>query len=558
MTKDKYYWLNDDSRLFLKRGYLAENQTAEERIKQIADHAEKLTGIQGFSEKFEDYMSRGWFSLSSPVWANYGTDRGLPVSCFGSYIEDDMASILATHAEVGMLSKFGGGTSGYFGSIRPRGAMIDQKGQSSGSVHFMELFDKLTNVVSQGSVRRGFFSTYLPIEHEDFDEFVGIGSEGHSIQNLTHGVTVSDAFMDKMIAGDSEARRRWAKVIQMRSEAGYPYIFWSDTVNKNKPEVFEDKTIWASNMCTEIALPSSKDETFVCVLSSMNLLHYDEWKDTDAVETLTIFLDSVCTEFINVAEEMRKTKPQAIAMIDRALNFCKRYRALGLGVLGFHSYLQSKMIPFESREAAKWNLEMIKLINGKAQDAREQMFRQRDTGEALNMGNYNATLLAIAPTKSSSFILGGVSQGIEPEWSNYYIKDLAKTKVTQVNPYLKQLLIEKDKDTYEVWQSIKEADGSVQHLDFLSQREKDTFKTFIEINPETIIDYAATRQPYIDQAQSINLMIDPNMPTREINKLYIKAWQSGLKTLYYQYSLNAAQASKREKYMKKGCAACEA
>ena len=275
-----YYWLNEESRLFLERGYLKENQTPEERIKVIADHAQKLSGIEGFSKKFEDYMSRGWYSLASPVWSNYGTDRGLPVSCFGSYIDDDMASILDTHAEVGMLSKFGGGTSGYFGELRPRGSEIKDKGNSFGSVHFMQLFDTLTNVVSQGSVRRGYFSSYLPIEHDDFDEFVGIGGEGHPIQNITHGVCVSNKFMDDMIDGDEEARRRWAKVLQVRGEVGYPYIFWSDTVNKHKPDVFKDKEIYASNMCSEICLPSSSDETFVCVLSSMNLLHYDEWKNT--------------------------------------------------------------------------------------------------------------------------------------------------------------------------------------------------------------------------------------------------------------------------------------
>ena len=470
-----------------------------------------------------------------------------------------------------MLSKFGGGTSGYFGEVRPRGATIQDKGKSSGSVHFMELFDKLTNVVSQGSVRRGFFSAYLPIEHEDFDEFVSIGHDGHAIQNITHGVTVSNAFMEKMIEGDEECRRRWAKVIDMRGQVGYPYIFWGDNVNDQKPAAFKDKTIYASNMCSEIALPSSPDETFVCVLSSMNLLHYDDWKDTDAVETLTIFLDTVCTEFINVAETMREERPQAVAFIDRALNFCKKYRALGLGVLGFHSYLQSKMIPFESREAAKWNLEMMKLIDEKTKVASHALSIKHveDTGENLftDTGDFfrledgrtvrNATRIAIAPTKSSSFILGNASEGIEPEWSNYYIKDLAKAKVTVINPYLKALIEELGYDKPEVWESIMQADGSVQHLEFLTPTQKEVFKTFPEINPETIISYAAVRQPYIDQAQSLNLMIDPNTPVKEINRLYINAWKLGVKTLYYQKSLNAAQVMRRQKYMMEGCAACE-
>lgn len=527
-------WLTEESRLFLSRGYLKEGQTVEQRIKIIADHAEKLSGIEGFSDKFYNYMSKGWFSLSSPVWSNYGTNKGFPVSCFGSFIEDSMDSILYTHAEVGMMAKHGGGTSGYFGKLRSRGAPIKDNGESSGSVHFMELFDKLTDVVSQGSVRRGYFSAYLDIDHADFWEFIGIGSEGHKIQNITTGICVSDEFMKKVQSGDKEARKRWARVIQARSEVGFPYIFWTDTVNNNKPEKFVDKEIYASNLCSEIALPSNEDESFVCVLSSMNLLHYDEWKDTDAVETLTIFLDTVCTEFLE--------KSGGTGFMEKAWNFCKRYRALGLGVLGFHSYLQSKMIPFESREAAKWNLEMIKLIQRKAKEASK---------------GRNATLMAIAPTKSSSFILGNVSQGVEPELSNFYIKDLAKIKVTQKNKYLEALLESKGKNTDKIWNTIKKTDGSVQHLDFLTQEEKDVFKTFIEINPETVIDYAAVRQPYIDQSQSINLMIDPHMKTKDINALYFKAWEAGLKTLYYQHNINAAQAMQRDKFMKKGCSACE-
>lgn len=549
-TRKDYEWLNDEARLFLARGYLAEGQTAEDRIKVIADHAETLSGIDGFSKKFQNYMAKGWFSLSSPVWANYGTDRGLPVSCFGSYIEDDMSSILKTHGEVGMLSKFGGGTSGYFGSLRGRGAPISDKGNSSGAVHFMQLFDTLTNVVSQGSVRRGYFSSYLDIDHPDFEEFVGIGSEGHPIQNITHGVCVSDDFMNRMIDGDKEARKRWAKVIQARNNVGYPYIFWTDTVNNNKPEVFKDKKIHASNMCSEIALPSSKDETFVCVLSSLNLLHYDEWKHTDAVETLTIFLDTVCTEFINVYEGVLHEDQQDL--LKRAYKFVKKYRALGLGVLGWHSYLQSKMISFESKEAAKLNVEIFKSIEKQAKEG--SMYSEN--GETPYQRN--ATLMAVAPTKSSSFILGGVSQGIEPEFSNFYIKDLAKVKTTRKNPFLEKLLKDKGLDTKEVWDSIKNSDGSVQHLDGLDVLEKEVFKTFIEINPETIIDQAAIRQTYIDQAQSLNLMVDPSLPTKDINALYIRAWKTGVKTLYYQYNLNASQSLKREKYMNsQGCAACE-
>ena len=548
-----FEWLNDEARRFLSRGYLIEGQTPEGRVAEIAKTAEEYLGIEGFANKFYDYMGRGYFSLASPVWANYGLDRGLPVSCFGSYIEDNMESILYSHAENGMLMKGGGGTSGYFGELRHRGAPIKDSGESNGSVHFVQLFDTLANVVSQGNVRRGYFSAYLPIEHPDADEFLDIGTEGNPIQGLTTGITVSSEFMKRMANGDKEARRLWAKVLKRRSEIGFPYIFFTDNVNEGRPKVYKDKDmkVHASNMCSEIALPSSPDETFTCVLSSINLLHWDDIKETDAVETLTMFLDTVVTEFIKKTEGKK--------YYERSHNFAKRHRALGLGVLGWHSYLQSKMLPFEGREAAQKNLEFAKTIREKTHAASvklAQMFGEPDV--LRGYGLRNTTNIAIAPTKSSSMILGQVSQSIEPEFSNFYVKDLSKTKLTIRNPYLKAHLVEIGKDTDEVWESIRLADGSVQHLDFLDDKVKAVFKTFAEINPYTIIDQASIRQEYIDQAQSINLIIPPDMPVREMNALYMYAHGMGIKSLYYQYGMSQAQALSRKKVMNEGCAACEA
>ncbi|MCA9351728.1 ribonucleotide-diphosphate reductase subunit alpha, partial [Patescibacteria group bacterium] len=334
-------WLNENSRKFLEGGYLLPGVTAEERIREIADHAEKLLKKEGFADKFYGYMSEGYFALSSPVWANFGHVRGLPISCFGSYIADDMGSILYTQAEVGMMSKLGGGSSAYFGAIRGRGTDIKNEGKASGAVHFMELFETLINVVSQGSVRRGHVSPYLPIEHPDIDEFLGIGTEGHPIQKLTHGVTVTDAWMQSMIDGDEEKRARWAKVIQARNEVGYPYIMFVDNANKNTVDVYKDKglTIHASNMCSEIMLPSNEEWSFVCCLSSINLAHYEAWKDTDAVETLTYFLDAVMEEFILKLEAYRDSKERddqdRFRFMERAYNFAKANRALGLGTLGW-------------------------------------------------------------------------------------------------------------------------------------------------------------------------------------------------------------------------------
>lgn len=564
MTHEKFYWLNDDSRTFLSRGYLSAGETPEQRIRDIADKAEwylkdmalskeDASKFDGFADKFYDYMARGYYSLASPVWANYGKKRGLPVSCFGSYIDDSMESILYGVAENGMLMKNGGGTSGYFGAVRHRGAPITDSGESSGSVHFMGLYDALASTVSQGSVRRGFFAAYQDIEHPDAEEFLDIGTEGNPIQGLTTGIVVSDAFIHAVKGGDAEKRRIWAKVLQRRSEVGYPYILFSDNVNNNKPRVYLDKNmkIHASNMCAEIALPSSILETFTCVLSSLNLLHWDEIKDTDAIEVLTMFLDTVCEEFI------RKTEGQEY--LKRAREFAMNHRALGAGVLGWHSYLQSKMIAFESKEAAKLNLEIAKALRERSHAASRELATLLGEPPLLKgYGMRNTTTMAIAPTKSSSFILGQVSQSIEPEFSNCYVKDLAKMKVTIKNPYLIKLLESKGRNTDDVWETIKVADGSVQHLDFLTQEEKDVFKTFAEINPYTIIDHAAVRQQYIDQGQSLNLMLDPDMSVKEINALYLYAWEMGIKSLYYSYSMSAAQALTRKRVMNTACAACEA
>ena len=550
---ESFYWLNEDSRIFLSRGYLSEGETPESRIRDIAETAEKYLGEKGFADKFYEYMSRGYYSLASPVWANYGKKRGLPVSCFGSYIDDNMESILYGVAENGMLMKNGGGCSGYFGPVRHRGAPITDQGESSGSVHFMQLYDTLASVVSQGSVRRGFFAAYQDLEHPDADEFLDIGTEGNPIQGLTTSVVVSDKFINQMKAGDAEKRRLWAKVLQRRSEIGYPYIMFGDNVNNNKPQVYKDKNMWiyASQMCSEIALPSSVKETFTCVLSSINLLHWDEIIDTDAIEVMTKFLDTVCEEFIRKSEGQEYLK--------RAREFSMNHRALGLGVLGWHSYLQSNMISIESKEAAKKNLEIAKTLRERSHAAsRELAVTLGEPPLLVGYGMRNTTTMAIAPTKSSSFILGQVSQSIEPEFSNCYVKDLAKIKVTIKNPYLEKLLEEKGKNTYEVWESIKAADGSVQHIDFLTQEEKEVFKTFSEINPYTIIDQAAIRQEYIDQSQSLNLMLDPDMSVKEINALYLHAWEMGIKNLYYSFSMSAAQALTRKRVQSMGCASCEA
>ena len=545
-------WLNKDSRKFLERGYLLEGESPEQRIRDIAVSAENILGIKGFANKFEKYVHKGFYSLASPIWSNFGRERGLPISCFGSYIPDTMDGIMYKLSEVAMMTKNGGGTSAYFGDIRPRGTKISSGGESTGSVHFMELYDKLMNVVSQGNVRRGSFAGYLPIDHPDIEEFLKIRSDGNEIQDISIGVSVSDAWMKSMIEGDKDKRKLWADVIKKRFESGYPYIFFSDNANNQAPQIYKDlgKKINNSNLCSEIMLSNDEEESFVCDLSSLNLETWNEWKDTDAVETLVYFLDAVMSEFIN--------KTKGVRFMEAPRNFALNQRALGVGILGWHSLLQSKMIPFESFEAKMLNIEIWKTIRSKADKATEELADLLGCALIYNDTPYkrrNVTTLAVAPTTSSSFILGQVSPSIEPLNSNYFIKDLAKGKFTYKNPYLKELLKRKDKNDDDTWKSILIHGGSVQHLDFLSEFEKDVFKTFGEISQKEIVIQASQRQKHIDQGQSLNIMIPPNTKPKEVNELMIFAWEQGIKSLYYQRSSNPAQELSRSILT---CKSCEA
>lgn len=917
----EYVWLTEFSQQFLDRDYLMEGQTVDERVNIICNTAEKILNKPGFAGRLKENIKKGWYSLSTPIWSNFGTERGLPISCFGSYIEDSMTSIADVWAEVCMETKNGGGTSAYFGNLRGRGEKIRDNGESSGSVHFMQLFDNLINIVSQGKCRRGNFAAYLPVDHPDIHEFLTIRSDGSPLQDISFGVCVPDYWMEEMIANgksyndipksSQEKRKVWARVLECRSNMGYPYIFFSDTANKNTVDVYKDKgmkithsnlcvtgdqrvvtsrglktakelyeeggelelfdndslvlaspmqliekdadvykinlsngmshtvtayhkikvrtkwcqktdkflttdvaccdlktgdkiavqtqkgifgrkkvedeafllglyqgdgtgtedlrmiDVWENDFdlipeiketfdrvcdkyntqlssnnriynkpsfhdcvvregsdakkrlatrglakigfqkgvvpdwiweatensqwayikglfytdgtvyvsgskgsplqlnlpsidknfleqvqlimanlgmqtsirllheegrtmlpngkggeafydtkacyrlivgnkndaivfnektgfldrksilidkrryrdntkkfhkvssveyigkqdvycckvdsdnhhwicngvithnCSEIFLPDNKDESFVCDLSSMNILHYDAWKDTDAVEILTYLLDAVMTEFIDKASK--------IAYMEKPVNFATKHRALGIGWLGWHSHLQSKLIPFESMEAKLLNVEVAKNIKNAAYAASAKLAQEYGEPEYLKgYGRRNSTLLAIAPTKSSAFIMGQVSENIEPNRTNYYIKDLQKGKFTIKNTYLEKLLEEKGHNNDATWDGILKKGGSVQHLDFLSDHEKNVFKTFAEISQKEIVIQASQRQKYIDQSQSLNLMIHPSIPIKDVNQLIIEAWRLGVKSLYYQMSVNAAQQFSRD------------
>lgn len=536
----KYYWLNEESRTFLSRGYI--NETPEQRIKDIANTAESYLKIEGFAKKFEEYMVKGYYSLSTPVWINFGKEKGLPISCYGSNIDDTLDSILNASREVGMMSKYGGGTSAYLGNIRPRGSNISTGGLADGPVHYARMYDTTVDVCKQSEARRGACAVWLPVEHDDILEFLDIGIEGNPIQNLQYGVTVTDQWVEEMKNGDNEKRKIWAKIIQRRSEFGFPYIMFKDNTNNNSPYKELGLEITASNLCSEIQLPTDSYNSFVCCLGSINLLHWDEIKETDAIETYTLFLNAVMDEFI--------IKSYNLPGMKRAYRFAEQHRAIGLGVLGYHSLLQSKLLPFESLEAKQLNHQIFKTLKDKSEETSRWLHDNKGY-KCLRDGYANTTLVAIAPTKSSSFILGQVSMGIEPIKSNYFVKDLAKSKTVYKNRYLECELEKYGLNTPETWGGILKKDGSVQHLDFPT---KNVFKSFIEISPKEIILQAAQRQKFIDQSQSLNLMIHPSIPTKDINQLYLYAHEEGIKTLYYQFSQSSAQSFSRDIL---DCVSCE-
>lgn len=548
ITSD-YYWLNSDSRKFLQRGYI-ENQTPEQRFEYIAENAEKINKIEGFKNKFLGYLKKGFYSLSSPIISNYGNDKGFPVSCFNSYIDDSIDSILEKICEVGKMTKIGGGTSAYFGALRSRGTAISVGGTADGPVRFMELFDKVTSVISQGSTRRGAFAAYLPVEHPDISEFLAIRSKQHPIQEMNFGVTITDEWMKLMEDGDENKRNIWRKIIKKRFETGFPYIFYTDNVNNNKPKVYKDNNnkIYSSNVCSEIMLPSSNSESFVCVLSSLNLLHWDEIIKTDAIETLIYFLDTITEEFIQKSKNMKN--------LETANRFAVNQRAVGLGVLGWHSLLQSRSIAFESMEAKLLNTQIFRIINERTLNASKELaFLFGEPNLMKGTGERMATRIAIAPTTSSSFILGQVSPSIEPLNSNYFTKDLAKGVFPYKNPFLEEILEKYGKNKREIWSQILLHGGSVQKLDFLTDHERNVFKTFGEISQKEIVIQASARQKFIDQSQSLNLMVAPDVPAKDVSKLLIDGWKMGIKTFYYQRSANPAQELARKIL---SCSSCEA
>lgn len=553
------FWVTEESLQMLNGGYLLKGETVIDAIDRVCGAAaKKYIGTKwehvAFDE-FKNLIMRGWIGFSSPVWANMGTLRGLPISCFNVHIPDTMEGITDKLSEVIMQTKFGGGTSGWFGDIRSRGTAITDNGKAGGPMPFMKLFDTAMAVTSQGGVRRGAFAAYMHIDSPDIEEFLSIKDIGNDIQNLFYGVTVPDYWMQQMIDGDKDKRKIWARVLESRQQKGLPYIFYSDNVERGRPQIYKDRNLAvnASNLCAEIMLPSTELESFVCCLSSMNAELFDEWKGTNAIAVAMRFLDAILTEFIDKTADMKH--------MQAARNFAIRHRAVGLGVLGYHAYLQKNMIAFESFEATQINARIFRLMKEQTYAASEELGKELgyapifNEGETTDTPRRNTTTMALAPTTSNASILGQTSPTIEPFASNYYKVGLAKGNFMRANKYLKKLLKEKGLDNEDIWRGIMLHHGSVQHMSELTPEEKAVFKTFKEISPMEIISQGAQRQQYIDQAQSLNLQIPSTMPVKDVNTIHIEAWKKGVKTLYYQRSTSV---SKEMMVNFVSCSSCEA
>jgi ribonucleoside-diphosphate reductase alpha chain len=531
--RDYPEWMNEVALSTISKGYLIPGETPKKAYRRVANAVADRLKRPDLAAKFFKYIWNGWIGLASPVISNTGTDRGLPISCFGVDTPDSIRGIGLTNAELMKLTSSGGGVGISVDRIRGRGEEIRGNGKSEGVVPWCKIYDSTIIATNQGNVRRGAASVNCNINHPDIEEFLQIrrpkGDPNRQCLNLHQCVVVDDAFMRKLNDRDAESMSLWLEILKSRVETGEPYIMFEDNVNKNNPLAYMMNNLHVSmtNICSEITLHTDEEHSFICCLSSLNLAKYDEWKDTDVVETATYFLDGVMEEFVektNGKEAMKRTHKHA-----------KKGRALGLGVMGWHTFLQKKNLPFNSIASTAWTHTIMSKIRNEAEAASRQL--AVEYGEPLwckGTGMRNTHVLAIAPTVSNSRI-AGCSAGIEPQPANVYTFNGAKGTFIVKNPELEKLLIEKGKNTNKVWDQILSDDGSVINIpsDILSEEDKDVFLTFAEINQLELVRQAAIRQKYIDQTQSLNLCFPPTDSPKWINQVHMEAWKLGIKTLYY-------------------------
>ena len=531
--KDYPEFFDDVALSTISKGYLMPGETPRKAYRRVANAVAERLERPDLANKFFKYIWNGWIGLASPVLSNTGTNRGLPISCFGIDTPDSIRGIGLTNAELMRLTSYGGGVGISLSRIRGRGEHITGNGKSEGIVPWAKIYDSTIIATNQGSVRRGAASVNLDINHIDVKEFMQIrrpkGDPNRQCLNLHQAVVVDDKFMQRLQDRDSEAMSLWLEILKSRVETGEPYIMFKDNVNKDNPLAYRMNNLDVSmtNICTEITLHTDEEHSFICCLSSLNLAKYDEWKNTDVVEIATYFLDGVMEEFIqktNGKDSMIRTHRSA-----------KKGRALGLGVMGWHTFLQQKGLAFNSIGATAWTHTIFSDIKSKAEAASRKL--AVEYGEPLwckGTGMRNTHLLAVAPTVSNSRI-NSCSAGIEPHPANIYVFNGAKGTFIVKNPELEKILEEKGHNTTRVWDQIMADNGSVMGLssEILNEDEKEIFMTFPEINQLALVQQAATRQKYIDQTQSLNLAFDPTDSPRWINQVHMEAWKLGVKTLYY-------------------------
>ena len=529
-------WMNEVSLATISNGYLLPDENPKKAYRRVADAVAKRLDRPDLANKFYRYMWKGWLNLASPVLSNTGTDKGLPISCFGIDTPDSIRGIGLTNAELMRLTSLGGGVGIGLGRVRGRGKKIanGDTGNSEGIVPWAKIYDSTIIATNQGSVRRGAASVNLDINHTDIKEFLRIrrpqGDPNRQCLNLHQCVSIDDKFMQRLEHRDPEAMELWVEILKSRVETGEPYIMFKDNVNNANPPAYvkNNLDVTMTNICSEIALHTDEEHSFVCCLSSLNITKYEEWKDTDLVETAIYFLDGVLEEFL--------VKTNGKDSLIRAHRSAKKGRALGLGVLGWHSFLQSKGIPFTSIAATSWTNRIFSQIKNQAEAASRKL--AEEYGEPIwckGTGMRNTHLIAIAPTVSNSTISGGVSAGIEPIPANVYTFNSSKGTFIRKNPVLEKYLEDKGHNSEEVWQQILKDRGSIANLpeDVMPVADKEVFLTFAEINQLALVEQASVRQKYVDQAQSLNLAFDPSDSPKFINLVHQTAWKLGLKTLYY-------------------------
>jgi len=564
----------------ISKGYLMEGEKPKDAYWRVATKVAQRLGKPQLATKFFDYIWKGWLCLATPVLSNTGTDRGLPISCFGIDVGDSIYEIGSKNLELMLLAKHGGGVGIGINQIRPAGAKITGNGTSDGVVPFCKIYDSTILATNQGSVRRGAASVNMNIEHKDFEDWLEIrepkGDVNRQSLNMHQCAVVGDKFMRKLQDGETEARRKWGKLLQKRKATGEPYIMFKGNVNKQNPEAYKKNglKVFMTNICSEIVLHTDESHSFVCCLSSLNLAKYDEWKDTDLVYTSTMFLDGVLEEFIQKAKGMTG--------FENSVRSAVKGRALGLGVLGWHTYLQQKGIPFEGLQAQFETRKIFSQMKIESERASRDM--AAELGEPLwcrDTGFRNTHLRAVAPTVSNSKLSGNVSSGIEPWAANVFTEQTAKGTFIRKNPELEKVLKKIGKNNKETWDKILEDGGSVQDLAFLDEwcffegklvqcnevsaedhlhrcnSVKDVFRTFKEINQLDLVKQAGVRQQYIDQAVSLNLAFPSTADPKWINQVTMEAWKQGVKTLYYMRTESVLRGDIAARATDPDCVSCE-